>query len=197
MHRIYAALLATKRRHREAWDQINEAMRTDPLSLPNNAELVRTLYYARDYDGAVVQAQKAMQLDADYYRTHFWLARVYAQKQMYKEAVAESEIVLKATPDSSLALTEMAYSLAAGGRQSEARKILRRLDDRAKSSFVPAYNLAVVHIALHENDEGLKCLQQAYDEHDWAMMALLVEPRLDPVRNDPRFRDLVAKVFPS
>jgi TolB-like protein/DNA-binding winged helix-turn-helix (wHTH) protein/lipopolysaccharide biosynthesis regulator YciM len=197
MHRIYAALLASERRHQEAWDQINEAMRTDPLSLPNNAEMVRTLYYARDYDGALGQAQKAMQLDADYYRTHFWLARVYAQKQMYKEAVAESEIVLKATPDSSLALTEMAYSLAAAGRQFEARKILRRLDDRAKASFVPAYNLAVVHIALHENDAALKCLQQAYDEHDWAMLALLVEPRLDPVRKDPRFRDLVAKVFPS
>ena len=196
MHRIYAALLASQRRHREAWDQINEAMRTDPLSLPNNAEMVRTLYYARDYDGAIVQAQKAMQLDPGYYRTHFWLARVYAQKKMYKEAIAEAEIVLKATPDSNLALTEMAYSLAGGGRQSEAREILHRLGDRAKSNFVPAYNLAIVHIALRENDAALKCLQEAYDEHDWAMLALLVEPRLDPIRNDPRFRALEAKVFP-
>lgn len=197
MHRFYAALLASQGRHGEAWEQINEAMRTDPLSLPNNAEMVRTLYYARDYDGAVVQAQKAMQLDPSYYRTHFWLARVYAQQQMYKEAVAEAEIVLKATPDSNLALTEMAYSLASGGRLAEARKILRRLDERAKSSFVPAYNLAIVHIALHENDAALKYLQQAYDEHDWALLALLVEPRLDPLRNDPRFRAIVTKVYPQ
>jgi TPR repeat len=66
-------------------------MRLDPLSLPNNAEVVRTMYYARDYDGALAQAQKAMQLDPSYYRIHFWLGRVYAQKGMHQQAVDESE----------------------------------------------------------------------------------------------------------
>ena len=193
-HRIYAALLAAERRHGEAWQQISEAMRTDPLSLPNNAEVVRTLYYARDYDGAILQAQRAMQLDPAYYRTHFWLGRVYAQKHMFKEAIAESEIVLKAMPESNLALTEMAYSLAAAGRQREAREILRRLEERAKRGFVPAYNLAIVHIALNENDAALKYLQQGYDEHDWAMVVMAVEPRLDPLRSTPGFRELMAKL---
>src|SRR5205823_3499389 len=188
--RIYAALLAAERRHPEAWGEITEAMRTDPLSPPNNAEVVRTLYYARDYDGAILQAQKAMQLDPAYYRTHFWLGRVYAQKRMYKEAITESEIVLKATPESNLALTEVAYNLAAGGRQPEARVILRRLEERRKTIFVPAYDLAVIHIALNENDAALKYLQRAYDEHDWAMFVLSVEPRLDPLRSTSGFREL-------
>jgi tetratricopeptide (TPR) repeat protein len=113
MHRIYAAQLASELRDREAWEQINEAMHNDPLSLPNNAELVRTLYYARDYDGALVQAQKAMQLDPNYYRIHFWMARVYSQMHMHQEAIAEAEIVQSAVPASNLALTEMAYCLAA------------------------------------------------------------------------------------
>lgn len=193
-HRIYAALLAAERRHGEAWEQINEAMRTDPLSLPNNAEVVRTLYYARDYDGAILQAQRAMQLDPAYYRTHFWLARVYAQKNMFKEAIAESEIIFKATPESNLALTEMAYSLAAGGRRAEARAILRRLEERRKNAFVPAYNLAIVHVALGENDAAVKWLQQGYAEHDWAMFVMAVEPRLDPLRSTPGFRELMAKL---
>lgn len=169
-------------------------MRTDPLSLPNNAELVRTLYCAREYDGAILQAQRAMQLDPGYYRTHFWLARVYAQKHMFKEAIAESEIVLKATPDSNLALTELVYSLAAAGRQDEARKILRRLEDRTKDGFVPTYNMAIIHIALNENDAALKYLQQGYDEHDWAMFVMAVEPRLDPLRTTLGFRELVRKL---
>jgi len=193
-HRIYAALLAGEKRKAEAWEQISEAMRTDPLSLPNNAEVVRTLYYARDYDGAILQAQKAIQLDPAYYRTHFWLGRVYAQKHLLKNAIAESEIVLKATPESNLALTEMAYSLAAGGRESEGRKILRRLEERKKNAFVPAYNLAIIHIALNENDAALKYLQQAYDEHDWAMLVIAVEPRLDPLRDTASFRELVKKL---
>jgi tetratricopeptide (TPR) repeat protein len=135
-----------------------------------------------------------MQLDPAYYRTHFWLGRVYAQKRMYKEAISESEIVLKATPDSNLALTEMAYSLAAAGRQAESRKFLRRLEERAKNGFVPAYDLAVIHIALNENDAALEYLQRAYDEHDWAMFVLSVEPRLDPLRSTSGFRELVRKL---
>ena len=118
-HRVYAALLATLRRHDEAWEQINQAMRLDPLSLPNNAEVVRTLYYARDYDRAIQQSQKALQLNPDYYRTHFWLARVYAQKKLYAEAIAESHKVLQAMPDSTVGLTELAYSLAAASRQPD------------------------------------------------------------------------------
>lgn len=193
-HRIYAAILAAERHYDKAWEQIEDAMRTDPLSPPNNAEVVRTLYYARDYDRAIQQAQKAMQLDPGYYRTHFWLGRVYDQKHMYNEAVNEAGIVLKATPDSNLGLTEMAYSLAEAGHRREARVILQRLEGRRKHDFVPAYNLAIIHIALNENETALKNLEQAYDEHDWAMFVLSIEPRLDPLRKSPQFRELVRKL---
>jgi len=192
-HRIYAALLVTLKRHDEAWGQINQAMRLDPLSLPNNAEVVRTLYYARDYDRAVEHGKKALQLNPDYYRTHFWLARVYAQKGLYGEAIAESKKVLQAMPDSTAGLTELAYSLAAGGRQPEARRILERLKEKSKHDFVPAYNLAVIHVALNEKDTALYYLQQAYQERDWAVMVLAVEPRLDPLRGNSSFQELLAK----
>ena len=192
-HRIYAALLVTLRRHDEAWEQINKAMRTDPLSLPNNAEVVRTLYYARDYDRAIEQGKKALQLAPDYYRTHFWLSRVYAQKGMYREAIAESEKVLRAMPNSSVGLTELAYCLAAGGRQLEARKLLQRLEQKSKRDFVPAYNLAVIHVALNEPDKALHYLQKAYQERDWAMMVPPVEPRLEPLRGNPSSRNFWRK----
>lgn len=193
-HRLYAALLASQKRHREALEEINQAMRLDPLSLPNNAEVVRTLYYARDYDGALAQAQKAMQLDPAYYRTHFWLGRVYAQIGTYQRAVDESERVFNATPDSTLGLTELAYSLATAGRTARARTILRTLEERSRCSWVPAYNLAIIHVALKEDDEALRYLQKAYDEQDWALLVLAVEPRLDRLRSDPRFLELCRKL---
>jgi tetratricopeptide (TPR) repeat protein len=193
-HRLYASILGARRRHREALQQINEAMRLDPLSLPNNAEVIRTLYYARDYDQAIEQGQKAMQLDPGYARTHFWLGRVYSQKGMHKEAVAASEKILQAMPDSNLGLTEMAYSLAAAGRQPEARKILRRLEDRAERTFVPAYNLAIIHTALNDKEAAMKYMQRAFEDHDWALIVFAVEPRLDPLRSDPRFQEILGKV---
>ncbi len=138
-----------------------------------------------------------MKLDPAYYRIHFWLGRVYAQKGMRQQAVDESERVLKATPDSTLGLTELAYTLAAAGRTAGARTILRTLEERSRSSWVPAYNLAIIHVALKENDEALWYLQKAYDEQDWALLVLAVEPRLDPLRSDPRFLELCRKLrFP-
>jgi len=192
-HRIYAALLVALGRHDEAWEQINQAMRTDPLSLPNNAEVVRTLYYARDYDHAIEQAHKGLQLDPDYYRIHFWLARVYAQEGMHPEAVAEAKRVLQAMPDSTVGLTELAYSLATNGRESDAQEILQRLQEKSKRTFIPAYSFATIHIALNQRDQAMQDLQKAYDEKDWALLVLAVEPRLDPLRPDPRFQELIRK----
>jgi len=197
VHRLYASILGATRRHHEAWEQINEAMRLDPLSLPNNAEVVRTLYYARNYDQAIEQGQKAMQLDPNYVRSHFWLGRVYSQKGMHKEAIAASEKILESMPDSTLGLTEMAYSLAVAGQRKEARQILRRLEWRSASAFVPAYNFAVIHIALNEEEVAMRYMQQAYENRDWALLVLAVEPRLDPVRKDSRFQEILAKLkFP-
>jgi len=193
-HRLYASILSATRRHREALQQINEAMRLDPLSLPNNAEVIRTLYYARNYDQAIVQGQKAMQLDPNYARTHFWLGRVYSQKGMHREAILASEKILETMPDSNLGLTEMGYTLAAAGRQSEARKILRRLEERSERAFVPAYNLAIIHIALNEEEVAMRYMQQAFEDHDWALVVLAVEPRVDPLRRDPRFQEILAKL---
>jgi TolB-like protein/DNA-binding winged helix-turn-helix (wHTH) protein len=197
-HRIYAAFLAAMGRHREAWEQISQAMRTDPLSLPNNAEVVRTLYYARDYDQALEQGQKALQLDPNYYRIHFWLARVYAQKKMYEETIAESNLILRTLPDSNMGLTELAYGFAVVGRERESREILQRLEERSKHAFVPAYDLAVIRLALNDKDAALNYLQKAYQERDWAMFVLQVEPRLDPLRSDLRFQALSRKMnFPQ
>ena len=194
VHRLYASILGATRRHHEAWEQINEAMRLDPLSLPNNAEVVRTLYYARNYDQAIEQGEKAMQLDPNYVRTHFWLGRVYSQKGMHREAIAASEKILESMPDSTLGLTEMAYSLAVAGQRKEARQILRRLEGRSTSAFVPAYNFAVIHIALNEEEVAMRYMQQAYENRDWALLVLAVEPRLDPLRKDPRFQEILAKL---
>jgi TolB-like protein/DNA-binding winged helix-turn-helix (wHTH) protein/Flp pilus assembly protein TadD len=193
-HRLYAALLGENRRHREAREQIDEAMRLDPLSLPNNAEVVRTLYYARNYDQAIQQGRKALQLDPNYVRTHFWLGRVYSQKGMHREAIAASEKILEAMPDSTLGLTEMAYSLAVAGQREEARQILRRLEERSRSDFVPSYNFAVIHLALNEEEAAMKYMQQAHENRDWALLVLAVEPRLDPLRKDPRFQEISAKL---
>lgn len=192
-HRWYAAYLVSLAKHQQALEEITQAHRLDPLSLANNAEVVRTLYYGRQYEQAVEQARKALLLDAEFPRTHFWLGRVYAQMGKYSEAIAESELAAP-SPDSTLRVTELAYACARAGKSAEARGFLRELQERSKRGYVPAYDLAVIHLALGEKEAALQWLQKAYEEHDWGLIVLAVEPRLDPLRSDPRFQGLVRKV---
>jgi len=91
-------------------------------------------------------------------------------------------------------MTEMAYASAKGGKTAQARALLGELHERSKESYVPAYDFAIIHLALGENEAALQWLQKAYDEHDWALMVLAVEPRLDPLRSDPGFQMLIRKV---
>jgi len=192
-HRWYAAYLVSLAKHQQALEEITQAHRLDPLSLANNAEVVRTLYYGRQYEQAVEQARKAELLDPEFPRTHFWLGRVYAQMGKYPEAIAEAERA-GPSPDSRIRVTEMAYACAKAGKSREARASLKKLQDRSERGYVPAYDLAVVHLALGEKEEALQWLERAYDEHDWGLVVLAVEPRLDPLRSDPRFQGLLHKV---
>jgi len=177
---------------RRSFRHLLGAPRKDPLSLVVNAEVVRTLYYARQYEQAVEEAHKAELLDPDYPRTHFWLGRVYAQLGKFPEAIAEAE--RSGPTDSVIRLTELAYARARAGETAEARAILENLQKQSKLAYLPAYDFAVIHTALGENEQALAWLRKAHYEHDWALIVLGVEPRLDPLRSDARFQSLLSKV---
>jgi TolB-like protein/Tfp pilus assembly protein PilF len=191
-HRWYAVLLASLSRHQEAIRETNRSRELDPFSVIANAEVVRTLYYARRYEQAVEEAHKAELLDPDYPRTHFWLGRVYAQMGKVSEAIAEAE--RSGPTDSLIRLTELAYARARAGETAEANALLQNLQQRAELAYVPAYDFSIIHTALGENEQALAWLQKSYNEHDWALVVLGVEPRLDPLRSDSRFRSLLRKV---
>jgi len=191
-HRWYAAYLSSLGRHEESIKEITQARGLDPLSSIDSAEVVREFYYSRRYQQGLEEARKAELLDPEFPRTHFWLGHVYAQMGKYSEASAEA--VRAGPPDSILRMTEMAYASAKAGKTAQALALLGELHERYKRSYVPAYDLAIVHLALGENEAALQWLQKAYDEHDWALMVLAVEPRLDRLRSDPGFQMLIHKV---
>ena len=191
-HAWFAAYLTSLGRHQEAIREINLSGELDPFSGIANASVVRTLYYARQYEQAVEEAHKAELLDPDYPRTHFWLGRAYAQLGKFSEAIAEAE---RSGPTNSvIRLTELAYARGRAGETTEAHALLQNLQQRAKLAYVPAYDFAIIHNALGENEQAFAWLQKAYDEHDWALIVLGVEPRLDPLSSDPRFKDLLRRV---
>ena len=75
-----------------------------------------------------------------------------------------------------------------------ATTILEQLKEMRKKRYVSAYGIASIHACLRDVDEALEWLEIAYAEHDQTLVWLKVHPRLDPIRNDPRYHDLLRRM---
>jgi Flp pilus assembly protein TadD len=90
----------------------------------------------------------------------------------------------------------MAYghALAVSGDAAGARKALSQLEQLSRSRYVPALYFAAIYTGLGEKNAAMKWLEKAYGEHNDRLIYLGVEPLADPLRAEPRFRDLLHRV---
>jgi len=95
-------------------------------------------------------------------------------------------------------LASLATTMARrGGREQEARALLGELDQLRRTSYVSGYDFAMTHAALGEIDIALEWLEQAYEERTHRMAFLRVDPRIDRLRDQPRFEALLRRMaFP-
>src|SRR5882724_2113082 len=192
-HHFYALLLASLGRWQEANDQIKRALELEPFSLIINSSAGRILYLEREYDQAIEQLRKALELDPNFARAHFFLGQVYQQKGLNEQAVAEFQKALQLDVNQYL-LAGLGYAYATSGKRDEAMKVLDQLKDLSKQRYASSYGVAIIHLGLGEKDAAFESLEKAYQERSEGLSSLMVEPRWDSLRADPRFADLMRRV---
>ena len=192
-HRWLANCLTGEGRLDGALAEIKRAKELDPVSLVTNAALGITLYYARNYDQAIEQERKTLELDDHFAFAHMVLGMAYEQERNFGEAIAEFQkaTALDARPHYSAAL---GHAYAVAGRRREALEVLDRLRTLAKQRSLAWNEIAVVYAGLGENDQALAALDAAYKSHGSQLSWLKVDPRLDTLRSDPRFQDLLRRM---
>ena len=171
------------------------AVELDPLSPEANTVLGFNLLFARRYDEAIRQLRSAVAVDPDYFWSHEYLGRALAQKGQWAEALAELRTA-RALPGSFVPEIDSAIGRAYAdkGDRAEALKVLSQLEDNRRRSFVPAYALAVVQAGLGDSDNAFRLLEESYSERGLWMSWVGVDPDLDRLRSDPRFKTLLRKV---
>jgi hypothetical protein len=90
-------------------------------------------------------------------------------------------------------LASLGHAYARAGRRNDARAVLARLDNASGKRHVPPYHLAVIYAALGDPPRALDWLERALDDRSPWIGYMLVDPRLDPVRSNPRFTDILRK----
>jgi tetratricopeptide (TPR) repeat protein len=193
-HEFYGWMLVSLGRFDEGLAENKRAVELDPLSAEVSEVFGQGLYFARRYDEAILQLRAALDLDPNYWFARVFLARAYERQGRLAEAAAELEKAKIAQPDVPVPAGELGYTDAVLGKYKAADQLLEELLSRWKQEGVGAYDVATVYFGLGDRDQGFAWLDKAFQDRSWYLTWLKVEPRFDPLRADPRFKDLLRRV---
>ena len=190
----YALSLTTVGRLEEAVGAMTTAQQLDPLSLRMNADLGMAYLAASQYDRAIAQERRTLELEPNFPTAHWIAGMAYEQKGMYVEARTEFDRAIALRPANPNFLASLARVHALDGRQAESRVILRDLEARAAKGAASPFFVALVHTALGDKDAAFRWLERAYVERSGSIRYLKMERRLDSLRSDPRYAALMRRV---
>lgn len=189
--RWHALNLSAMGRHEDAIAEIRRAEELAPRSIAVANAHANVLFFAGRFDEVIEQCRRAMEIDPGSLATHIVLRWSYEMKGMCDEALAVFERERAFAGNSPTTRAKHAHLLASCGRRDEARTMIEELIARRDEQWVTAYEFAVVYSLLGERDEALKWLQTAEREQAVGFCYARVDPRLNALREDPRFNDLL------
>jgi TolB-like protein/Flp pilus assembly protein TadD len=197
-HQWFGECLQSQGHFEEALAELRRAHELDPLSLVINWLFGFALDTVGKSNEAIAQLRRTIELDPNSGSAHGLLGIVLEHNGQLKEAIEEYERNFSLDGDSiSLAQLARAYFLA--GRKAEAQQLWDKLKSLSDRQYVPAYSLAVVQLAFGNKDEAIRLLEKSYEDHapfDSADLGwILIDQRLDSLRDDPRFKNLITRIF--
>jgi TolB-like protein/Flp pilus assembly protein TadD len=194
-HHWLAYQLAQRGRFAEAIDEIRKAVALDPLSVGVNGAFGGILVYARQYDDAIAQLTRTVEMDPGFARNRTELAKAYALKGLGKRALEEADKAAALGVRDVLVRADIGFVDAVAGRPAEARKIVDELVERhRRHEDGAATGVAIVYAGLGARQEALDWLDIARRSLDPELGGLKADPRFESVRGDARFGKLLATI---
>jgi TolB-like protein/DNA-binding winged helix-turn-helix (wHTH) protein/Tfp pilus assembly protein PilF len=192
-HEDRAEFLAMTGRRAEA---LAEIAKIDQLDYSFSAAMTdsETYYQLRDYPKLIEASKRGLLLDPKDWFQHQTLGIGYEGTGKLQEAISEYQQAIAMSGDSESAVA-LAHALRAIGKKTEAEKILRDLERKAKASSASPYTLATIYAGLGENEKAFEFLEKAYSEKSLDLVrSIKSDMLLDGLRPDPRFQDLLRRV---
>jgi len=196
-HDYLGTLLDETGRFEEGWRERQAAQELDP----NHDHLSDALMIRGKYDEAITTVQMFLKRYPDDGYLHWTLFKDYEQTKHSAEAVKELERAWALYGHPQVA-SQVHHAYVVGGYHAAIRVLAQALERlmNAKQAFLPG-NIAEFYVSLGEEERAMHWLELAYTQHrvqmaatDLQLQFLDVEFRVDPLRSDPRFQDLVRRI---
>ena len=192
-HQNFGYYLLVNGRFQQALDELTNARDLDPLSSSIATQTIFPLYEGREFDKAVAAAEDLLRVDPTLWNVHMVLGQALLKNGNVDRGIAEVEEARR-LDENTVTLGWLGYAYAVGGRIEDARSILRLMKSRERAGYTAPYTLAVLYSGLGDRDAAIGCLERGIEERSEDMVFLKVEPALDPLRSDPRFKSLLHRM---
>jgi eukaryotic-like serine/threonine-protein kinase len=193
VHHDYAHFLLAMGRGAQSVEESRRAVQLDPA----NPMLTSCLGWHSLFDGQFDQSLKYA-AEAQRMMPSYWAEIVQGWAQMGKgnraEAVKSMRKAVALAPQLGFTQAALANALARNGEKQEAQEILAKLLSQSKRGYISAYDVALVYVGLGENDHAFEWLGKAIAERSVFVVHLNWDARLEPLRSDPRFAELVQRL---
>ena len=196
-HHWYGDYLSAMGRHREAIAELERAQQLNPLSPIISGCLGHRYYFAREYEEAIRRLLNTASLFPEFAMAQLWLGDTYMAEGKHQQAIVAYQKSGSLFGARATELAALGQAYAKGGIRGYRLWQLQRLREESKHRYVRAVQFAWLFAALGENDQAFSYLQKAYEDREFELSLLQIEPRFDPLRSDPRFQDLLRRMnFP-
>ena len=191
-HTRFAGLLTILGRHDESIAEAKHAKDLDPLSPLIAFDVGYRLHFARRYEEAIAESKKVLETDANLDYVYVILGYAYAGKGQFKEAVAAHLDAMRYGDKGTSNQIYLGAAYARSDERGKAQAILKQLE--TTKEYVSPGELAILYGALGDKEKAFQTLERAFNEHDLQLQFLKVDPAYDPLRDDPRYQDLMRRV---
>jgi len=175
----------------ESLEVSKRALELAPLDMGINGHLGFHYYWTREYDKAIEQYIKTLEIDPNDPWVHSYLGRAYKEMGWYSKAIEESKQALSLIgKNEAEILSNLGNVYAVSGNREKALEIINVLFEQSKQKYIPSKLIADVYVGLGEKDKAFEWLEKAFQERDIEP----VSPLLDPIREDPRFTDILQRM---
>ena len=193
-HAYYPLYLSALGRFDDAIAIVKGALDADPASPAVSHVLAVQFYLARRFDQAIQQSRQTLDMDPNYVAAFTVLAQSYASQGLHREATSSLENVSDLSRWGAAATALVGYSYGRLGEKKEALKMRNALTSASEQVFVSAFFFALIYAGIGDDDQAFRLLDKAFEERFNRLAYLNVEALWDPLRSDPRFRELLRRI---
>jgi TolB-like protein/DNA-binding winged helix-turn-helix (wHTH) protein/Tfp pilus assembly protein PilF len=194
-HETLVWYLAWSRRRDEALAEVQKIRALDPAYPYASVDESGVYYHQRDYKSLIEASQRAVLTNPNSWSSHYFLAVGYEGSGQLEQAVPEYQRAVDLSQRNSDTIAGLAHVYATSGKKAEAEKIVGDLQRESKTGYVSPYMIAAICSGLGQKDKAFEFLEKAYQEKSPDIAYFIkADLRMDPLRSDPRFQDLLRRI---